>query len=839
MQRLGQLASFGLLCLVLTDVQAAHVFGNPDVVQTVPARSYHVLDYTLRLHFAAPRGEVFGDESLTLTPLAAGFSRFYLDSSGLAIESVRLEVPGAAPRDLKFSAEDPHLWIDLDQAYAAGQTLTLRIVYHGFPHAGLFFVNPDATHPDAPREIWSQGEAEYNHYWFPCWDYPNDMSTSETVVTVPVGESVLSNGKLVQVTRAGDEVTYDWRESIPHSSYLTSIAVGPWRKFSDRYAGKPVDYYVPNTTDEATARRAFQFTPDMLGFFSRATGVDYPYEQYAQVAVHDYLFGGMENVSATTITDAILQDAREAADNPTQDVVSHEMGQHWFGDLVQGHGWGDMWLNEGFATYLEALYVQYHQGDDDFRYKMWGDQQAEQAQDRRDYRRPIVDYHYSDPMQVFDAITHQKAAVVLDMLRHVLDGPAAASRPASQDELLFKALHAYLTKYRAQATDTADLTDTVQSFTGQDLGWFFHEWLFMGGHPDYKVAARYDATAKREVLSVTQTQQVDAVTPLFDMPIDVAFNGAHGESRRVVIRDREHSQDFDIPLDFEPLWVDFDPDGVLDKTLDFPQPLPALIAKAESDPIMMSRSVAVDDLAHSQDPAATQALMQVLEKDAFFGVRVHAATALGGMHSADAKTALLAALHQPDNRVRVAVLQALGAYHPDAAVYAALVDVLHADASYAVQAAAAQAIGASGDARAFTVLKAAAANAHETDQRQGIFAGLVATHRPETLALLLSYAASDKPEQLRADALQAIDSAALTVQPQDKAPLAAAVGQALQDQAILTRMLGEDLAGSYGLSQFMPELEAQAKDAPIIYQRETVDGALQALKAAAKGVGQP
>ena len=281
------------LCLPAAAPAKPHTFGNPEVWQWPPARTYHVENYRLKLRFDQTKGEVFGDEVVTLRPFMSRFRRFYLDSSGLQIDSVELQPAEETPVTPKFAAEDPRLWITLDRDYEAASELNVRIVYHGLPKTGLFFVNPSHAYPNWPREIWSQGETEFNHYWFPCWDYPNDMATSETITTVPDGQVVVSNGKLVSVTHSAGQTTYDWKESVAHSSYLISIAVGPWRKVRDQYEGKPVDYYVPQYVDEATARRSFHLTPDMLAFFSAATGVAWPYEQYAQVTAHNYIFGGM------------------------------------------------------------------------------------------------------------------------------------------------------------------------------------------------------------------------------------------------------------------------------------------------------------------------------------------------------------------------------------------------------------------------------------------------------------------------------------------------------------------------------------------------------------------
>lgn len=798
-----------------------------------PKRTYHVDNYKLTQHFDEPKGEIFGDEEVTLRPLAAGFSHFYLDSSGLAIDSVVLEARGGNLVPLSFKAQDPKLWISFNRVYGPHDRLVVHIRYHGFPRAGLYFVNPTVDYPKWPREIWTQGEPDFNQHWFPSWDYPNDMSTSETITTVPDGQSVVSNGKLVKVTHQGGETTYDWVESIPHSTYLTSLAIGSWRKISDHEGSLPVDYYVPEGVSAATARRSFHLTPDMIGFFSRAFGVSYPYEKYAQVVVQNFIFGGQENVSATTLTSATLHDARADADYSSQALVAHELGQHWFGDLVQGRDWADIWLNEGFATYLEALYTQYHEGNEAFRFEIMNDQREAQRQDREDYRRPIVDNHYTDPMQMFDSITHEKGAVVLDMLRNILDGEQSASRTASQSEPLFKALTVYLDTYRAQAVDTADLIKTLQTATGRNLGWFFHEWVFMAGHPDYVVKAKYATAGKREEISITQTQPTNALTPLFDMPITLAFYGAHGESQRIQIRDTLRTQKFDIPLGFAPEWVDFDPNDVIDKTVRFVQPLAALIAKAEQDPAMMSRLSAVQQLGEIKGPqsnAAVVALTRVLDSDAFYGVRCYAAASLGDIHTAQAKTSLLVAMQQPDSRVRTAVMTALATFHQDPIVYVALVRALHHDRSYALEAAAAEGLGKSETPGAFAVLEAAAMKGADIHVMEGIFIGLVASRDPRAVPILLSFAHPGVAERVRLDALRALSETSQLRAAGNKSAFDSVIRAALADPFLSVQMAAERLVGVYHLDEFRTQIQKQVLTASTAFQREAARDALEQLQ---------
>ena len=824
----------GLLSVATgASASAPPVFGDPAVSHRGPERTYHVVNYKLSLRFDQAHGEVLGSEDVTLVPLGTGFDRLRLDSSELTIESVTLEAADGRSNPLAFNVGDGYLQITLGRSYGRGEELRVRIRYHGFPRAGLYFVTPNQSYPHWPTEIWSQGEPEFNHFWFPCWDHPNDMATNETVITVPEGQVGISNGTLVKVTHSAGQATYDWVESVPHSSYLTSIAVGPWRKVTDHAGKLPVDYYVPRSISTETALRSFHLTPDMITFFGRAVGVPYPYEKYDQVVVANYIFGGMENVSATTLTDATLHSAGADEDYPSQALVAHELGQEWFGDFVQGHDWANIWLNEGFATYMEALYTQYHEGNDAFRVEMMDDQHAAQRQDQEDYLRPIVDEHYRYPLQMFDSITHEKGAVVLDMLRNVLDGSAAAAHPGSQSELFFRALGAYLKAYHAQAVGTADLVRILELTTGKDLKWFFDEWVYQAGYPHYVVTAHYDASRRLEKVKVMQTQGVAGVPAAFIMPIELAFYGAHGQSKRVQIDDRTRTQDFEIPLAFAPQWADFDPHDIIEKELVFQQPAAATIAKLKGDPVAMSRLAAAADLAPTGGPsadAAVAALTHALRSDPFYAVRTAAASSLAHLHTAGAKAALLAALSQPDGHVRTAVVKALASFDDDPSVYHGLTARLREDRSPAVQAAAAAALGAYGPLGAFDILREEAARQDEDHVMQGVLAGLVATRDPRALPILLANARAGVPERLRLGALKALAGASGFAPASDKSAVAAVTRDALADPTLSILQAGESLAGAYGLAGFGSEIATIARTAPTAFERDAARGALEQLR---------
>jgi len=800
---------------------AHKVFGDPNLVQYAPSRSYHVEHYQLALHFDPAKGEIFGDETVTLQPFADGFSSFDLDSSELAIDSVALAQPGRASVPLAFQAHDPKLSITLDRAYGAGASLAVHLVYHGFPRTGLFFIRPDSHYPDRPQEIWTQGESEFNHFWFPCYDYPNDKATSEIAVTVPEDQVVVSNGSLQGITHADGQATYHWVEAVPHSSYLNSIAVGPWAKYSQRYKNISVDYYVPKSVDETTALRSFGLTPDMIAFYASTFGVEYPYEKYAQTTVHNFTEGGMENVSATTQTEWTLHDAKAEADYKSQGLVAHELAHQWFGDLVTTRDWADIWLNEGFATFVEALYTQHHDGEDAYRHEIWEDQQNSQREDRDHYRRSIVSRHYQYPEQVFDATTYPKGAAVLDMMRHVLG-----------DKAFFQSLHNYLLAHREKNVDTHDLMEAIRDTSGQNLDWFFAEWLYKGGFPEYEVHAGYDRAHKLETVRILQTQTLDALTPIFDMPLDLVFIGPQGQRQTLTVRDHLADQEFTEPLDFEPSIVDFDPNDYVDKTVKFDKSAQELIAQASGDPAVMSRLWAVHQLRDKDNaPEVIAALRQVGLHDSFAPVRAEAAASLGEIGSPAALNALLALLPDHDNDVRAAVVEALQHFPKNQQAYTALVDRLHEDGSYKVQAGAAESLGHLDMPQAFGPLaEAAQLQVTPADSVHyvvsGALNGLAAMKDARAVPVILAHSQPGVPERVRVPALYQL----LELKDQLKgheSEVEATLRAALDDTFPFTREAGMRVAAGLRLKTFEPRIAAAAASLPTAVER---DGAAQALR---------
>ena len=345
-----------------------------------------------------------------------------LDAVDFEVKTVRVQAGEKSIDPAHFTVDGKKLIVDLGSRLQAGQEGKLDIVYLvREPKDGLHFFAPTKADPDTPRLLWSQGETSTNRYWIPCIDEPDQRQTTEIVVTVPEGFEAVSNGKLFerQANPTDKTVTFVWRQDIPHPSYLVTLVVGEFDVVTHDWEGIPVVYYVPKGR-AAEAEPTYGRTPEMLSYFSKRFGVRYPWAKYAQVTCFQF-GGGMENTSATTMGDRILLDQRSLLDRTSESIVSHELAHQWWGDMVTCRDWSHTWLNEGFASYAEALWDEHARGRDDYAYNM--DRKAARAI-AGGKERPVMDLHYVDSQSMFDDRSYPKGAWMVHMLRNRLGDDA-------------------------------------------------------------------------------------------------------------------------------------------------------------------------------------------------------------------------------------------------------------------------------------------------------------------------------------------------------------------------------------------------------------------------------
>jgi aminopeptidase N len=740
--------------------------------QYIPARDYDTLNITLNLRFDWEQEQAIGTATITFSPLNANLRRVEFDAANMTFNSVKLA--SGAPLQYEADAKNEKLRVTLDRAYQPANVITVVIDYHtnGKANAGglvnssrgLTFIKPRADDPNRPRQIWSQGEAEQNHYWFPCFDHPNDFATSETIITVEKPLMVISNGRLLETKDNRDNTrTFHWKIEQPHASYLTSIVVGEYTPIEQKYLDVPVISYVyPSEVNEGrvtTARMA-----EMVKFFSEKTGVKYPYAKYAQTMTRDF-GGGMENISATTQTDQMIHDARFELDADSDGLQSHELAHQWFGDYVTCRTWADIWLNESFATYFQAMWDEHRLGRDDFLYlDVKGNQDAYYAAWRNNIRRPIVTSNYQNPDAVFDTYAYPRGGAVLHMLRMTLG-----------EENWWRSINHYLTKYAHQPVETEQLRIAIEETTGQPMDWFFDQWLYRMGHPVFRVTKNYDAATRNLTLTVRQEQKPDPDSDYpqatyFRTPVDIEVATGTDEKSVKVTRvwiEPKEEQTFTFPVEAEPRLVNFDYNDTIIKELKFDKPTDELIYQLSRDEDLMGRMWALGQLtermkaqttAETEKQQIAQAISTALTNDKSWSMRAEAAAALNGVTSDAARNALIAAAKDSKARVRARAIASLGA-SKDPALAPLYVEHL-SDESYATIRESARALGQTRSPEAYdALLKLIDVPSWRDTIKVSALNGLTALGDRRALDLAFRYAAVGNPAPVRGAALTLLAAA--------------------------------------------------------------------------------
>ena len=641
-----------------------------------PSREYDLQNVRVSLHFDIDQRKVIGDVTHTLATLRDGETHLDFDCAELSVSSVRVN-----GKDATFNLLNNNLRVPLAQPAKAGEKFEVEIKYDGKPTSGLYFILPDKGDPNRAKEIWTQGEAEDTHHYIPIYDYPNDRTTFEMILTVPADWLTVSNGKLLSVQDAPNgQKIWSWRQSQPVSTYLISFVAGEYQSKKDTWRNIPVTYNVPRGMGD-TIDATFSHTKQMLDFFSDRFGVVYPWDQYAQTAVHDFVASGMENVSATTLAARDMVPADLAGERPeaADNLVSHELTHQWFGDLVTCKDWTNTWLNEGFATFGAELWEEHFYGADASSYRYWREQNN-WMQSRELYPIPIVTRNIDDSVE-YEGNVYDKAGWVIHMLREQMG-----------DDAFFRALKHYLEANRMQNVVTADLVKNIEDSSGTNVDQFFDQWIYGAGAPRFTVRYTYDETAKIITLSVKQTQKVEGHVGLFRVPVDISIATSSGE-KVFPIEVSKADESFSFPVNGTPLVVLFDKSDKILKSVDFQKTADEWIRQLRTASSVPDRADAAFALGTFRDnDAAVNALGDVALHDNFWGVREEALRSLGRINSPAARKQVLADLANEQPWVRVVAVEQLGKDRGDEDAIKRLQNIYKDDKAYTVRAAALQSL---------------------------------------------------------------------------------------------------------------------------------------------------
>ncbi len=747
------------------------------IYQHAPDKEFHMVNLDLNLHFNLNKKEVLGVATEKIVPLRENYNTVHLEAGDMKIEKVEFN-----KASVPFKYDGKILSIELGKSYGLNDTLVYSVTYSTVPSKGIFFVLPDSAYPNRTPQLWSQSESEDAHFWYPCHDYPDDFGTSSLTATVPENWVVVSNGLLKKETtdKKDKTKTFTWVEDKPHVVYLNSIVAGAFKIVDDKWDNVPIYYYVlPKYAKDA--KENFSHTPDILKYFSEVTGHHYEWGKLSLSTVTNFTEGGMENVSAITLTDNTLHTLDAEPQVRSTDLVSHETAHEWFGDLLTCRSWANAWLNEGFATFFEALYGRHAFGEDHFNFEMTKDHNQVINADKME-RRPTVWHGYKSAEDVFGVYIYPRGASILNMLREMLG-----------DNLFFKAIKYYVKKFEFHNVDTHDFTDAVREATGENLDWFYDEWLYQGGHPVYDVSYSYDEANHKLNLNVEQTQKVDSLTPVYKMPVNIYIETAGQKiTKRIWVDSLKNSYSFDVSE--KPLMVNFDEGHTILAEINFKKTAEELSYQLKNDNDVSGRVWAAEQLAKENEKDAVPALIESAKNDKFWGVRQACVNALGKFHTDEVKTELIAAANDKDKRVVVDAINQLAEFKGDNTVSSLLKKKFDDEKNYFVRAAAITSLASVDSADALPFIdKAFKMDSHEEAIRSAALQALMKVDPEKGFIEAEKYFKLGQPEQLRIRAL-----VSMAMSKDNKEKVLQIIRTSLTDSYWIIRLIAANELGRFG-----------------------------------------
>ncbi len=782
-------------------------------VHHAPDREFHMSNIVLRFKFDLATKTLYGKVSETITPFRTALDSIHLNAVDMQIAGVSMQ-----GRQLSYRYDGKILTIAFPKPYGLNDKLTYTVTYSTQPSRGIFFITPDKGYPHRNPEVWSMSETEDARYWFPCHDYPDDFTASEMIATVPSNWTVISNGVLKQVTPAdgGKEKTFDWVEPRPHVVYLISIIAGVFREFKDSLGKLPIDFYSdPKYGD--LIKSNFSSEPDIVKFYSQITGQPYPWEKLALTTITDFTWGGEENVSAITLTDGTLHDRDAEPEVSSVGLIAHETAHQWFGDLLTTRSWANSWLNEGFATYFEALYREHAFGNDEFTYEMSRDHKGVIAADHVE-RRPTVYNRYHHSIDLFGTYIYPRGASMLHMLRFFLG-----------DTLFDRAIQYYVHEFKHKNVDTHDFANAISEATGYNVNWFFNEWLYKGGHPIFDVSYNYEPGSRTAVLHVDQIQQVDSLTPVYRTPVNVQIVTPTATTTRRIWID-SLSNTFDFKVDGEPLMVNFDQGHWLLDEVCFQKSAAELSYQLGHDGDVVGRIWAAGQLVQNHLDSAEIPLIAAMTNDKFWAVRRECATLLDHFNDETAREALMAATDDKDARVQEAAVNSLGVFKHSQKIETLLRRIFYDRANYFVRAAAITALAEVDSEKALHVIYTALDrdSFHEILRTTALRA--LTKARPEMAhEIAVNYAKYGEPENLRTAGISVLTSLNM-----DHDNTIALLSKYVSDPYIWVRATALNGLEQLGDKSVIPLLEERIKQEPDARLVSTARAAIKSIESREK-----
>jgi len=656
-------------CLT-TIISFAQIKTRDYIIDPKLAPREHNVDFKhmrLEVSFDPAKGLVIGKVTHRFSPLQPKVDSIVLDAINITVKEITLNgKPTKYKNDnaaLTVYAPSPLLWETND---------SLTISYEASPRKGLYFIGWNDPNNLSRKQIWSQGQGIDNRNWIPMYDEMNDKLTTEVIVKFDKDYKVLSNGKFLG-TKDNKDGTLTWHYAMthPHSSYLVMLGIGKYDiKETKSKSGVPMHlYYYPEWKDRVET--TYKYSEQMVDFFEKEIGVPFAWESYSQIPVQDYMFGAMENTTATVYGDFFFVDQRSYLDRYYVGVNAHELAHQWFGDLVTARSDAHHWLQESFATYYNQLFEREVSSEDYFDWT------------RRTSQRSALEESIKNKLPVANSeagsIRHYpKGAFVLNMLKYVAGGR----------EPYNKAIKHYLEGHKYTNVDSEDLLIAFHETLGLSLDWFWEEWIYKGGEPNYIVTFSEQNNETQFIVSQVQdlndvvglpaqgTNPVNATNDpfvsasgissnrpagLFKMPIwfEVYYTDGTMDKKQVMIENQTDLVSIPNPGHKKIDYVLFDPNNNVLKSVTFNKTDEMLIAQAAKASHMLDRYDALCAMRKIPVENKRNILINIYDKETFQACKSEIVAQLAKDNSTSANKLLKRAINDKDVAVRKAALNEL------------------------------------------------------------------------------------------------------------------------------------------------------------------------------------
>lgn len=616
-----------------------------DVDGRIREHNVDFMKMVLNVKLNPKQGKVTGLVKYDFKPIQYVVDTLFLNAPGIDIKKVLLD-----GKETKFDTTAEGVTIRFTKSLDWNKQYKLDINYEAQPHKGIYFIgwnveaqntrkNPYFTR----KQVWTQGQGIDNRNWIPCYDDVNDKMITETIITFDSAYTVISNGVLKSKKINADKTaTWHYAMDKPMVPYLIMIGIDKfgYRDYKSKNGMVSRQYYYADRPE--TAEPTYRYSAEMMDWLSSEYQVRYPWQTYCNVPVQDFMYGAMENTTATIYGDFYLNDKRSVLERAYYGTNAHELTHQWFGDYITEYSGQHHWLHESFATYYAKQFLRVTFGEDYYEAGKRGEANSAIYADKQD-RYPVAHTHGGSNRH------YPKGSFVIDMLRYTVG-----------DSVYRKCITNYLKKHAYANVHNHDFMMAFMETAGVNLDWFFDQWVYRSGVPNYVV--NYERLDNRVAFYINQTHKVDDLTGYFKMPVVVEVHFKDGKSASVTQWISHEKDTIYVPISptQQIAYTLFDPASNILKTVSFSKSIEELQAQALGAKHMLDRYDALIAMQGIDVDTKRDFLITMFDKNNYNSIQTEIISQLSKDSSGATIALFRKALHDKDFLVRRAVIDNVG-----------------------------------------------------------------------------------------------------------------------------------------------------------------------------------